>query len=179
MVPVEAEKERAWLSRVWTKYHDEHSRFMDRPETIHAMSMLAPSTQSFVHSLVEAEHAFVSKALKEPETRVQVLRGFYGRTFLVRLYRELLPHDEMPGAYCRGRLQAVSSVKSWATWEDGTFIQSGVLRLAQMRGQLGIEPQQPPAAPIVNVPPQKAVVRTVERDSDGVISRLIDTPVEG
>jgi HK97 family phage portal protein len=34
------------------------------------------------------------------------------------------------------------------------------------------------AAPIVNVPPQKRVERTVERNEDGVISKLIDTPVD-
>jgi hypothetical protein len=168
----------AHLLKVWNHYVSEHNAFMRQPAVAHAKAMLLPATRSLVITLAEKEHSFISGALRKPGTREKQLHAFYC-DYWVRLYQQLLPSDTAPGAYCTSRHNALFSVKSWETWDDKAFYQSGVLRLMQLRGQLGIEPQQPPPPPIVNVPPQKAVVRTVERDADGVISRLIDTPVEG
>jgi hypothetical protein len=167
------------MTKVWGLYASEHNSFINLPAVNHAMAMLSPATQLHVITLAEQEHSFVSKALQKPETRVKALRSFYGSTYRVRLYQQLLPHDTLPGAYCNGRVQALSTVTSWETWNDKAFYEGAVLTLMQLRARLNLEPQQPPAAPVINMPTQKRVERTVERDADGVILKLIDTPVEG
>jgi hypothetical protein len=172
-------KRAGFIAKVWDAYVAEHNAFMRAPSVNHAMAMLGCATQLHVVTLAEQEHSFVSKALQQPSTRVKALRGFYGSTFRSRLYRELLPHDTLPGAFCNGRVQALSTVTSWETWNDKAFYEGAVLTLMQLRARLNLEPQQPPVAPVINIPTQKRVERTVERDADGVILKLIDTPVEG
>lgn len=174
---------RSWMMALIDRYAADENLFYKNSSVAMAVASVSTPTFHRIIELAETEHSTVSTALQQPATRETTLRNFYNGHHRQVLYLGLLPHAEAAGGYCNGQLQALSLVKSFSAWRDRAFYEASVLNMLRIRAQLRVEPSRVTVLPTpvyvtVNPAPSRTVVRTIERDKDGAIAKIIDCPME-